>query len=349
MKTARQYFFRRYGLTALLGTFAVASLGVIGFETDWGYALRSAAKSAGAARKAEMVAMLPAFTLTPLETGYRESGERPLFLPTRRPVLATAVSQVVMKKGQFKLTGTSIAPDLSVAYLQEVSSGKTIRVTKGLEINGIKLDVVEASRVVLKQGDDSEELTLRTAASPPRPPTPATSVGSVVAGASGAIPATTGPAAAFMPGVASAAQTQYQVARQQRRRRCRSKWRSAYCVVPRQRQHRLQMKQLPTPIRPHNAGAGFRMRRNNYLRTRPKNEKCHFTLGGSALRVKSRLCAATVSSRECCIDTRPVRIEYACPRDGRVHCRAGTGRMRNDLAGTSAHTKCTRGGDASCG
>lgn len=207
MKTARQYFFRRYGLTALLGTFAVASLGVIGFETDWGYALRSAAKSAGAARKAEMVAMLPAFTLTPLETGYRESGERPLFLPTRRPVLATAVSQVVMKKGQFKLTGTSIAPDLSVAYLQEVSSGKTIRVTKGLEINGIKLDVVEASRVVLKQGDDSEELTLRTAASPPRPPTPATSVGSVVAGASGAIPATTGPAAAFMPGVASAAQT----------------------------------------------------------------------------------------------------------------------------------------------
>ena len=207
MKTARQYFFRRYGLTALLGTFAVASLGVIGFETDWGYALRSAAKSAGAARKAEMVAMLPAFTLTPLETGYRESGERPLFLPTRRPVLATAVSQVVMKKGQYKLTGTSMAPDLSVAYLQEVSSGKTIRVTKGLEINGIKLDVVEASRVVLKQGDDSEELTLRTAASPPRPPTPATPVGTVVAGQSGALPAITGPAAAFMPGVASAAQT----------------------------------------------------------------------------------------------------------------------------------------------
>ena len=207
MKTARQFFFRRYGLTALLGTFAVASLGVIGFETDWGYALRSAPKSAGAARKAEMVATLPTFTLSPLETGYRESGERPLFLPTRRPVLATAVSQVVMKKGQYKLTGTSMAPDLSVAYLQEVSSGKTIRVTKGLEINGIKLDVVEGSRVVLRQGDDSEELTLRTAASPPRPPTPATSVGSVVAGASGAIPATTGPAAAFMPGVASAAQT----------------------------------------------------------------------------------------------------------------------------------------------
>ena len=206
MKPALQIFFRRNGLTALLGLCALASLAVIGYETEWGHSLRSTATASTGARKAEMVATLPAFTLTPLETGYRESGERPLFLPTRRPVLAVAVSQVVMKKGQFKLTGTSVAPDMSVAYMQEVSSGKTIRVTKGQEINGIKLEIVESARVVLKQGDDSEELTLRTAASPPKPP-PAAPPGAVVAGQSGSVPATSGPAAAFMPGGAPVAQT----------------------------------------------------------------------------------------------------------------------------------------------
>ena len=206
MKPALQIFFRRHGLTALLGLCALASLAVIGYETEWGHSLRSTATAAAGARKAEMVATLPAFALTPLETGYRESGERPLFLPTRRPVLAVAVSQVVMKKGQFKLTGTSVAPDMSVAYMQEVSSGKTIRVTKGQEINGIKLEIVESARVVLKQGDDSEELTLRTAASPPKPP-PAAPPGAVVAGQSGSVPATSGPAAAFMPGGAPVAQT----------------------------------------------------------------------------------------------------------------------------------------------
>ena len=206
MKPALQIFFRRNGLTALLSLCALASLAVIGYETEWGHSLRSTATASTGARKAEMVATLPAFTLTPLETGYRESGERPLFLPTRRPVLAVAVSQVVMKKGQFKLTGTSVAPDMSVAYMQEVSSGKTIRVTKGQEINGIKLEIVESARVVLKQGDDSEELTLRTAASPPKPP-PAAPPGAVVAGQSGSVPATSGPAAAFMPGGAPVAQT----------------------------------------------------------------------------------------------------------------------------------------------
>ena len=207
MKPALQIFFRRNGLTALLSLCALASLAVIGYETEWGHSLRSTATASTGARKAEMVATLPAFTLMPLETGYRESGERPLFLPTRRPVLAVAVSQVVMKKGQFKLTGTSVAPDMSVAYMQEVSSGKTIRVTKGQEINGIKLEIVESARVVLKQGDDSEELTLRTAASPPKPPPPAAPPGAVVAGQSGSVPATSGPAAAFMPGGAPVAQT----------------------------------------------------------------------------------------------------------------------------------------------
>jgi hypothetical protein len=74
-----------------------------------------------------------------------------------------------MKKGQFKLSGTSVSDELAVAYLLEASTGKTVRVAKGKEINGMVIDAVEANRVVLKQGEETEELVLRTASSPPAP------------------------------------------------------------------------------------------------------------------------------------------------------------------------------------
>ena len=77
-----------------------------------------------------------------------------------------------MKKGQFKLNGTSVSNELALAFLFETATGKTVRITKGKEINGMTLDTVEANRIVLKQGDETEELTLRTAASPPRPLAP---------------------------------------------------------------------------------------------------------------------------------------------------------------------------------
>ena len=196
MSPAMRLFGQRYGLSALLGTLAAAALLAIGFETRWGQSLRSSLDASASSRKAELVATLPTFTLPSLESGFKETAERPLFLPTRRPVLSNAANAVAMKKGQFKLTGTSVAADMSVAYLLETASGKTIRLAKGREINGITLDIVDAARVVLKQGEETEELTLRTAASPPKaPPAPAGQPGA---------PAGTSPPgqqpAAFMPG-----------------------------------------------------------------------------------------------------------------------------------------------------
>ncbi|MEP7154188.1 MAG: hypothetical protein ABI905_00340 [Betaproteobacteria bacterium] len=125
-------------------------------------------------RAGEIVPTLPPFSLQPLEVAFKETGERPLFTPTRRPQALAAATVPTMKKGQFKLSGTSVSGELTVAFLVELSSGKTVRVTKGKEINGITLDTVEGNRVVLKQGDETEELVLRTAASPPvRTPPPA--------------------------------------------------------------------------------------------------------------------------------------------------------------------------------
>ncbi len=174
MSTELKVFWQRYGLTALLAGSAVVVAGVIGFETDWGRAIRPPAPTAaGGAKGAEMVAVLPSFSLQSLDTGFKESAERPLFSPTRRPPSAGPASVPVMKKGQFKLTGTSVNAERSTVFLLETASGKTHYLAKGKEINGITVDIVEERRVVLKQGEETEELTLRTAPSPPRPPAPA--------------------------------------------------------------------------------------------------------------------------------------------------------------------------------
>ncbi|MEO8101072.1 MAG: hypothetical protein ABI790_01010 [Betaproteobacteria bacterium] len=165
-------WWQRYGLTAALGLASVVSVGVIGYETGWGQAVRPLPPAAqDAARATDMPATLPAFALPSLDSAFKETADRPLFTPTRRPAAVNlAGSAPAMKKGQFKLSGTSVNREFTTAFLLETATGKTVRVTRGKEINGITLDTVETNRVVLKQGEETEELTLRTASSPPAPP-----------------------------------------------------------------------------------------------------------------------------------------------------------------------------------
>ena len=174
MNATLRIFWQRQGLTALLILLSLVCLAAIGYETGWGRSLRTPAPVANnASRAGEIVATQPQFSMPPLEVAYKETGERPLFTPLRRPAAQNLASVPKMKMGQFKLSGTSISNDLTVAYLIEVASGKTVRVTKGKEINGMTLDAVDSNRVVLKQGDETEELVLRTAASPPVKAAPA--------------------------------------------------------------------------------------------------------------------------------------------------------------------------------
>lgn len=199
MKPAVRIFWQRHGLTALLGLAAFGCLAALGVETQWGQALRPALPVANAgARGGDMVATLPGFSLPSLDSAFKESGERPLFTPTRRPSAVNLTSAPVMKKGQFKLSGTSVNNDLTVAFLLETATGKTVRVTKGKEVNGMTLDAVEANRVVLKQGDETEELVLRTASSPPAPRVVAPPPGTAPAGP-GVVPPMTQPQPAPRP------------------------------------------------------------------------------------------------------------------------------------------------------
>lgn len=167
---------RRYGVTAVLSVLLVGVAAVIGYEVDWGQGRSALAvvPTKVAAQNPEQ-ALLPTYVLPPIDPTYKETVERPLFIPTRRPAPeGTALAAGSMKKGQYKLTGTSINSTMTVAYLVETASGKALRALKGAEVgpgSGIKVDKVEATRVILRQGDETEELTLRTAASPPRPAT----------------------------------------------------------------------------------------------------------------------------------------------------------------------------------
>ena len=166
----------RYVLTTALGVLLTVTAGVIGVETDWGRAWTGGAAKAAAKPSAPLdTNLLPPFTLarlSPAGSGYRETIERPLFVPTRRPAPAGSGAQMAMKKGQFKLAGTTVSENISVAYLFETGTSKTYRVNRGTDINGMTVESVDATRVVLKQGDDTEELTLRTSTSPHAPPLP---------------------------------------------------------------------------------------------------------------------------------------------------------------------------------
>ncbi len=173
----------RYVLTAVLsGALAIVG-GVIAWETDFDQRLWGEPPTTTAnATPAEPPKLLPAFKLGALETGFKETLERPLFVPTRRPAPAGGGTQTAMKKGQFRLAGTTVSEQVSVAYLYEIATNKTHRINKGAEIGGITVESVASNRVTLKQGDEIEELVLRTSTSP-RPPAPTQVAGAPQPGA----------------------------------------------------------------------------------------------------------------------------------------------------------------------
>ena len=176
MKSSARRWFQQNGLTVLISLLALGALAAIGFETRWGTRFSPApAVLVGKVNKSDDTSLLPVFVLPEIDTGFKETVERPLFLPTRRPVpIVTAAAAPMMTKGKYRLAGTIVSQEGPVAFLVEIATGKSMRVVKGAEIlgSGIAVASVDVARVVLKQGDETEELTLRTSSSPPPPPPP---------------------------------------------------------------------------------------------------------------------------------------------------------------------------------
>jgi hypothetical protein len=156
-------------------------LAVLGFETDWGRAVsRDMPGVQAVAPQPVAVSLLPEYRIDGGTEARRQTVDRVLFNPTRRPAppaAQTAAGRSTMQKGLYALTGTTVVGNTATAFLREVNGGKSRAVKQGDTLSGMLVAEVKPDRVRLKQGDDSEDLMLKIAAGPkttilPAPPAP---------------------------------------------------------------------------------------------------------------------------------------------------------------------------------
>lgn len=148
----------------------LALAALLGVETDWGRQIhRLPAAPALIEGKAIVPSVLPEYHLDPVAS-LNETVDRTLFNPTRRPAPAAPTSAdggpKAIQRGQFVLTGTTLAGTRSIAFLKEVANGKARTVQGGDKINGMVVSEIGPDRVKFTLDGDVEELTLKVAAGP---------------------------------------------------------------------------------------------------------------------------------------------------------------------------------------
>lgn len=202
-------FIARFGAWLLwLMPFALIAL-VLGWETDWGRTLADRPVPATTPTPQPVnVALLPDFTVEGGMEARRETVQRTLFNPTRRPapVLAQEAAKQRIQRGQFVLTGTALVGDKAIAFLREVNGGKARSAKMGDVINGLTVVDVRPDRVKLVLGDETEEVVLRVAAGPRTTTQPVTAQAPLAAQTTpgtGAQPAAGGQPVAAQPQPAS--------------------------------------------------------------------------------------------------------------------------------------------------
>lgn len=180
------------GLGSIRGTlvwviaFAIV-LAILGFETGWGDGLSLPVPvPAASTPKPVDVALMPEYRIAGGVDARRETVERVLFNPTRRPAPpATAQAggaNAKLDKGQYVLTGTTIDGPVAAAVLKEVKTGKSHVVRKGEKIGDLTVAEVTPEKVRLKLGGEFEELDLKIAAGPKTTVQPAAAVAAPVPG-----------------------------------------------------------------------------------------------------------------------------------------------------------------------
>lgn len=169
---------KRNYLAIVLSLIAVLLAGLLYWEWDQGMRLQ---QDFVKLRKipvtpVQMKAILPEFVLPDAEAGFPELISRSLFSVSRRSsASATKGGRGAMKKGQFALVGVLITPSQRSALLRDVQTNKTETVALVGVVRGLTLGEVEPTRVVLRQGAESEELILNVQIGPKGPVVPQSS------------------------------------------------------------------------------------------------------------------------------------------------------------------------------
>ncbi|MBU0592634.1 MAG: hypothetical protein KKH74_02745 [Gammaproteobacteria bacterium] len=154
-------------VTVLAVALSLLLAGTIAYEWQWGERFRQElTKLRKPDAKAVFAALLPEFALLPREAAYNETLTRPIFIPSRRGSPTSSTGGQQMKKGQFVLSGVIIVPGQRLALLRDVTTGKSERVEQGNEIRGMQAERVDAGAIVLKQGNETEELVLMVQRAP---------------------------------------------------------------------------------------------------------------------------------------------------------------------------------------
>ena len=152
----------RRPIIAALALLAVVLMGLIALEAGFGARLgmSTAAPPPRHAAPTEAGLLPPLAPVIP-EQAYAQVTERPLFTPTRRPAPPEAVSgKPAFNKGQFVLQGVIVVGEGRTALLREVTSGRIHRVERGKDVNGIKVEKIEATEVTLTLGGEKETVAL---------------------------------------------------------------------------------------------------------------------------------------------------------------------------------------------
>lgn len=114
--------------------------------------------------------ILPEFDLPAADPGFSEIMTRSLFSVNRRSAPVAGKGGVAaMKKGQFVLVGVLITPSQQSALLRDVQTNKVETIALNGVVRGMALGEVTASRVVLRQGAESEEMILNVQTGPKGP------------------------------------------------------------------------------------------------------------------------------------------------------------------------------------
>lgn len=114
----------------------------------------------------------PEFSMPPLEN-FAETLARPLFMDTRRPPEPGAEPVALEPDPQpeppkptpklvgMELSGIVITPASRVALVRSARGREVVRLKEGEEIDGWIVETIDPDRVVLRQADAFEELTLK--------------------------------------------------------------------------------------------------------------------------------------------------------------------------------------------
>ncbi|MDR2244597.1 MAG: hypothetical protein LBE15_04210 [Burkholderiales bacterium] len=162
-------------LTIVGGVLVLLLLITLGWEVDRGRKMRQQSPEPVAAANPLEITLLPEFKISELHER-RETVERPLFVPTRRPAPppdAVEAEPSRVERGLFVLSGTAIQGQTRIAFLRNAKDNKPKTVRVGDTVEGMNVAVITADKVVLTAGGQEEELLLKVAAGPKGAVTPA--------------------------------------------------------------------------------------------------------------------------------------------------------------------------------